>query len=224
MRAASIQMPPAGRESDVLPGLPAAETPAYWRAQREGVALVCELRHRIGIAWDAPTYGAGGSENIAPWDHAFDELHAARRHPFAANLCVARSVTPTVAIVAALGAITAAAPVIAAGWGCRERDERGGRPRGLPRPDDGIWNGPFRTMLHCPTEAPPLAFITTQYPCMTLGTITTYYRARGKARGGLPQVGGPGTLRLAEQGGRGGVLPTAAARSIFVVRQPRSLF
>lgn len=134
MRAAPIQMPPAGHESDVLPGLPAAETPAYWRAQREGVALVCELRHRIGIAWDAPTYGAGGSEHIAPWDHAFDELHAARRHPFAANLRVARSVTPTVAIVAALGAITAAAPVIAAGWGCRERDERGGGRAASPAP------------------------------------------------------------------------------------------
>lgn len=94
MRAASIQMPPAGREGDALPGLPVAGTPAYWRAQREGVALVHELRRCIGIAWDAPTYGAGGSENIAPWDHAFDELHTARRHPFAAGLLQAWGVTP----------------------------------------------------------------------------------------------------------------------------------
>jgi len=94
MRAASVQMPAPSCEGDALPGLPVAGTPAYWRAQREGVALVRELRRRIGVAWNAPTYGAGGCENIAPWDRAFDELHAARRHPFAAGLLQAWGVTP----------------------------------------------------------------------------------------------------------------------------------
>jgi len=92
----TVQLPPNGAATSLLPCIPTTGSPAYWQAQLEGFAIVRELRRTITAAFAASQYTQGEwdedygdfepVENIGPWDRAVAAMEAARTHPYGARI------------------------------------------------------------------------------------------------------------------------------------------